>query len=81
MALDPRLALVGAADPDRAGGQLLSDLGRRVTALEQARPTVQVLAGTPTTSPREGTLVADNSGSRLGVYLPALSGWRFTTVT
>ncbi len=80
MALDPNLDVIGAADQKRAQMHALSNLARRVAVLEQGRPTVQVVSGAPTTDPREGTLVADNAGSRLGVYLPSLSGWRFTGV-
>lgn len=80
MSVDPRLAIIARADPNRARLERESEHGRRLGIVEQARPTVQSVAGTPTTAPRDGTLAADPVNRQLWVrvagawlYAPLLS--------
>lgn len=76
MSLDPRLAIIARADANRAGLHSQSELDRRLRTQEQARPTVQSVAGTPTTAPRDGTLAADSVNTRLWVRVAG--AWVFT---
>lgn len=78
MPLDPSLLIVQNADPQRNGE--LADIRRRLTALEQARPTIQQLTGTPTTTPRDGTPAVDTTSTGK-LWLRVNGVWRFTALT
>jgi len=71
MSLDPRLDLAqqGNPNPQAAAFRRLADLERRMRAVEQATPAVQVNNGVPTTAPREGTLVGNLATSKLLLFI------------
>lgn len=77
MPLDPALGIPTA--PDQRTAERLGDLERRLRALENGRPTIQVGAGAPSTSPRDGTPYGDSTNVRL--WLRVGGAWHYTTLT
>jgi hypothetical protein len=57
----------------------IADLDRRLKAVETSRPGVQVVSGTPTSAPRNGTLAGDSSAVKLWLFIN--NGWHFTALT
>lgn len=62
--IDPMASLVFSGSHYR-DLRRMSDIERRVIALERARPTMQQGTGTPTTAPRDGTAAMDTNGRLL----------------
>jgi hypothetical protein len=93
MSQDPGLPDVVPEVPVAVGAALaaktargLSELEKRVVALEQNPPPIPVITGAPTGAvPRPGAAVVDDglpAGTiRLGLYVPTRGGFKWTTLT
>lgn len=77
MPIDP--ASPQPMDGDSRRSDKLAELERRVATLERAHPVIQVLAGAPTTTPRDGTPAVDSAAVRLWVRVGGV--WRFAALT
>lgn len=79
MAQDPHLDILAKGRHDTRTANRIGDLERRVRTLEQGRATIQQIAGTPTTDPRDGTAAVDSVATKL--WLRVNGSWRYTTLT
>jgi hypothetical protein len=79
MAQDPRLTLVDSIKQGHRTPGRLADIERRITRLENNYPTVQQLEGSPTTSPRDGSMAASPAGPRLWVHVGG--AWHYVGLT
>lgn len=80
MALDPYINLVkGSMGTNMRMAQRIADLENRVSSLERSKPAIQVVAGQPSNTAREGTAAADGTNTRLWVYLNG--AWHYTGLT
>jgi len=77
MPIDP--AAPQPTTPDGRRADKLSELERRVAALERAHPVMQVLAGAPSSAPRDGTPAVDSGAVRLWIRVGGV--WRFVALT
>ena len=65
--------------PEGRQADRIAALERRLAALENGAPTIQVGSGAPTTAPRDGTPYLDNVGHVL--YVRSGGTWRLEFLT
>lgn len=78
MPIDPQAPF--PIDTASRQAERLADLERRLQALERGSPAVQTGTGSPSSSPRDGTLYGRDTGNGQ-IWLRIGGVWRFVALT